>query len=148
MVLKSLKQKSRNFIFKSFDNMESDNPAKIIFSRFPLPDENFPAGNQKSVLDSGAFRTLDDSPESRESLVDHIIENMISNIANNRIDYERFFNECVEKIEDLVYDGHDIKSADDFFRHLPDEASFTIAQEAYAYAKEADQFIASSDKKK
>jgi len=147
MVLKSLKQKSRNFIFKSFDNMESDNPARIIFSRFPMPDESFPAGNQKSVLDSGVFRTLDDNPESREVLVDHIINNMIENISANRIDYKRFFGECVEGIEDLTYDGHDIKNVDGFFKRLPDEAAFTIAQEAYTYAKEADEFTAEYKKK-
>ena len=147
MVLKSLKQKSRSFIFKSFDNMESDNPARIVFTRFPMPDESFPAGNQKSVLDSGVFRTLDDNPESREALIDHIIGNMIENISANRIDYKRFFGECVERIEDLVYDGHDIKNVDDFFRRLPDEAAFTIAQEAYVYAKEADEFTAEYKKK-
>ena len=147
MVLKSLKQKSKDFIFKSFDNMESDNPARIVFTRFPMPDESFPAGNQKSVLDSGVFRTLDDNPESKEALIDHIIGNMIENISANRIDYKRFFGECVEGIEDLVYDGHDIKSADDFFKYLPDEASFTIAQEAYIYAKEADEFTADYKKK-
>ena len=147
MVLKSLKQKNKSFVFKSFGNYESDNPAKIIFSRFPLPDESFPAGNQKSVLDSGVFKTLDDSPESRESLVDHIIESMISNIANNRIDYKRFFNECVEGIENLTYDNNHIKTVDDFFKHLPVEAAFAIAQEAYLYAKEADQFVADYKKK-
>ena len=147
MILKSLKQKSKNFIFKSFNNYESENPAKIIFSRFPMPDEQFPIADQKSVLDSGAFKTLDDSQESKESLVDHIISNMVSNIMSNRIDYKRFFNECVEGIEDLIYDGKDIKTADDFFRHLPEEASFTIAQEVYAYSKEADEFTADYKKK-
>jgi len=147
MILKSLKQKSKSFIFKSFNNYESENPARIIFSRFPMPDEQFPMADQKSVLDSSAFKTLDDSHESKESLVDHIINNMVSNIMSNRIDYKRFFNECVEGIEDLTYDGKDIKTADDFFRHLPDEASFTIAQEAYLYAKEADQFTADYKKK-
>jgi len=147
MVLKSLKQKNKSFVFKSFGNYESDSPAKVIFSRFPLPDESFPAGNQKSVLDSGVFKTLDDSPESRESLVDHIIESMISNIANNRIDYKRFFNECVGGIENLTYDNNHIKTVDDFFLHLPGEAAFAIAQEAYLYSKEADQFTAEYKKK-
>ena len=147
MILKSLKQKSKNFIFKSFGNMDSENPAKIIFSRFPMPDENYPAGNQKSILDSNVFKTLDGSPESKETLIDHIVNNMIDNISSNRIDCKRFFSECVERIEDLVYDGKDIGTAEDFFNILPEEASFAIAQEAYAYAKEADLFAA-EDKKK
>ena len=147
MILKSLKQKEKNFIFKSFNNMESDEPAKIIFLRFPMPDENYPAGNQKQVLDSGIFKTLDDSPESREALVDHIINNMVDNLTANRIDYKRFFNECVERIENLTYDGNDIKTVEDFFKHLPEEAAFTIAMEAHEYAKEADMFTAEYKKK-
>jgi len=147
MILKSLKQKSKSFIFKSFGNYESDEPAKIIFSRFPMPDEQFPAGNQKSVLDSGAFKNLDDSQESKESLVDNIIENMVSNIMSNRTDYKRFFTECVERIEDLVYESAQIKTAEDFFKYLPEEASFAIAQEAYGYAREADRFTADYKKK-
>ena len=147
MILKSLKQKSKSFIFKSFNNYESENPARIIFSRFPMPDEQFPMADQKSVLDSSAFKTLDDSHESKESLVDHIINNMVSNIMSNRIDYKRFFSECVEGVEDLTYDNNAIKTADDFFRHLPGEAAFAIAQEAYLYAKEADEFTADYKKK-
>jgi len=127
--------------------MDSDDPAKIIFSRFPMPDENYPAGSQKQVLDSGIFKMLDDSPESRETLVDHIINNMVENITANRIDYKRFFYECVERIENLTYDGNDIKTVDDFFKCLPEEASFTIAQEAHDYAKEADIFSADIKKK-
>ena len=127
--------------------MESENPAKIIFSRFPLPDEQFPAGNQKQVLDSSIFKKFDDSPEFRETLVDHIINNMVDNITANRIDYERFFNECVERIEDLSYDGNEIKTVKDFFSFLPSEAAFTITQEAYNYANEADIFSADIKKK-
>jgi len=147
MILKSLKQKSRDFAFESFGNLESESPARIVFSRFPLPDESFPVGSQKQVLDSSVLRTLDDSPGSKEKLVDHIIGNMIENITANRIDHRRFFSECVERIEDLGYDGNEIKTVDDFFRFLPGEASFAIAQEAYVYAKEADVFTA-EDKKK
>ena len=147
MVLKSLKQKNKSFIFKSFGNYESDEPAKIIFSRFPLPNEDYPAGNQKQVLDSNIFKTLDDTPESKETLVDHIINNMIENITANRIDYKRFFTECVGRIEDLVYESVQIKTVEDFFKYLPEEASFTIAQEAYGYAREADQFTAEYKKK-
>ena len=147
MVLKSLKQKSRDYMFAAFGNMESDNPARIIFSRFPLPDENYPVANQRQVLDSSVVRNLDDSKQSKEALVDHIINNMVENITANRVDLKRFFTECVERIEDLSYDGGDIKTVDDFFKHLPEEASFTIASEAYVYAKEADVFTAEYKKK-
>ena len=112
-----------------------------------MPDENYPVANQKQVLDSSVVRNLDDSPRAREALVDHIINNMVENITANRIDLRRFFCECVERIEDLSYDGIEIKTVDDFFKHLPEEAFFTIANEAYAYAKEADVFTAEYKKK-
>ena len=147
MVLKSLREKSRAFVFKSFGNMDTEEPAKIFFSRFPLPDESFPMANQKQVLDSSAFRNLDDGPRSREALVDHIINNMVENLTANRVDLKRFFGECVEGIGDLAYGGKTIQTASEFFEFLPAEAAFSIAQEAYLYAKESDEFRA-EDKKK
>jgi len=148
MILKSLRQKSRDFTFKSFGNMETDTPARIVFSRFPLPDEAYPRGDRKSVLDSDFVRNgFDNSPQSVKTLTDHIINMMVENIAAEKTDYVRFFDECVERIEDLGYDGNEIKTVDDFFLHLPGEAAFAIAQEAYAYARESDVFTA-QDKKK
>jgi len=147
MILKPLRQKSKTFIFRSFDNHDSDEPAKIIFTRFPMPNEDYPMAEQKAVLDSDIMKSLDNSPEFRETLVDHMINTMVSNIMAGKVDYRRFFNECVERIEDLTYDGREIKTIDDFYNHLPEEASFTIAQEAHAYAKEADRFTAEYKKK-
>jgi len=147
MILKSLKQKSRDFTFGSFGNTESENPARIIFSRFPLPDENFPVANQKKVMDSSVLKNLDESIQSREALVDHIIENMVENMMANKIDLRRFFDECVERVDSLIYDGREVKTAGDFFAILPTEASHAIAQEAYLYATERDVFEA-EDKKK
>jgi len=139
-VLRSLRQKSREFVFGAFGNGESESPARISFSRFPLPDETFPRADQRAVLDSAFMREFDGSAKAKERLVDLIIGTMVENITANRIDFGRFFGECVEKIEDLEYDGHCVRSASDFFRLLPEEAAYQIALEAYLYAKEGDVF--------
>ena len=109
-VLKSLKQKSREYAFEAFGNAESDSPAKIIFSRFPLPDETYPFASQESVLASSFAKNFDGSAESKERLVNHIIDTMVENIASNRTDFKKFFGECVERVEDLVYDVREIKT--------------------------------------
>jgi len=148
MVLKSIKRKAKDYIFRAYDNMDTDAPARIVFSRFPLPDETFPLADKKAVLESDIMRNLDDGGgRAKKALVDHVIATMIDNIAAERIDLQRFFAECVERIEDLDYDGNEVKTADDFFRHLPGEAAFAIGLEAYEYARQSDRFKA-EDKKK
>jgi len=145
-VLRSLKQKNRAFTFEAFGNVGAETPAKIVFSRFPLPDETYPLASQKAVLDSAFVRELDGSATSKERLVDHVINTMVDNMTANRVDLQRFFGECVERIDDLSFDGRDIKTRADFFAVLPEEAAYAIALEAYAYAKESDVF--SVDEKK
>jgi hypothetical protein len=81
-ILKSIYQKEKNYIFKSFDNDKNDNPAKVIFKRFPFVEEIFPLATQKSVLESSFIKDYDNSQEAKESLVEHIIDTMISNIVD------------------------------------------------------------------
>lgn len=145
-VLKSLKMKSKDFVFSAFGNADAEVPGKIVFARFPQPDENFPYANHKSVMDSSFVKNLDGSAKSKEKLVEHIINTMIDNISANRVNYRLFFGECVERIENLAYEGNEIKNTGDFFGLLPAEAAHAIAGEAYAYAREADRF--SIDEKK
>lgn len=145
-VLKSLKLKDKNFIFKSFGNNESGNPAKIIFNRYPLPDETYPVATAKNVYDNSIFKNFDNTQQAKERLIQMVVDNLINNISANRIDYLKFFNECVSHIENLEYDGKIIKSINDFFQLLPEEAWYTIAQEAYLYAKENDTFTISEKK--
>jgi len=138
-ILKSLKQKDKEYIFKSFGNSEFENPAKIIFARFPQPDETFPTANQKSILESSIIKEFDNSQKSKEKLVEHIINVMIDNITANRINYEKFFEECVSHIENLEYESKEIKTVKEFLE-LPKEAFYAIASEAYLYSKENDLF--------
>ena len=39
--LKSLKPKSKTFIFTSYENDKQENPVKVVFNRFPLRNELF-----------------------------------------------------------------------------------------------------------
>ena len=139
-ILKSLKQKDKVYIFKSFENDKSDNPAKIIFNRFPLPDETFPTASQKNILDSTLIKNFDNTQKSKEKLVELVVNTIVDNITANRIDYRRFFNECISHIENLIYDNKDIKTIEEFFNSIPDEALFIIANEVYNYSKTNDEF--------
>ena len=147
MILKSIKQKAKDFVFSSYGNMDTDSPGRIIFRRFPMPDETFPLVEKKPVLESEFMRNFDGGARSKKALVDHVIGAMIENIAAERTDYKRFFAECVERIDDLSFDGTEIKTVGDFFEHLPGEAAWHIAAEAYEYARRDDKFLA-EDKKK
>ena len=123
--LKSLKTKNKTFVFESFGNQEADNPAKIIFSRFPFLHELY-------------FKTGDVALDfdDKEKMTKSIMENF----SNQGIDHQRFFAECVERIEDLSYNGMKIKTPAEFFEFIPTEAAYAIALEAYTYAKESDTF--------
>lgn len=145
-ILKSLKLKDKNFIFEAFGNNKSATPAKIVFNRFPLPDETFPIATQKNIWDNSILKNFDNTQTAKEKLVELIVDNLINNITANRIHYPKFFTECVSYIENLEYDGKTIQSVDDFFQLLPEEAWYTIALEVYLYAKENDTFTISEKK--
>jgi hypothetical protein len=138
-VLKTIKQKEKEYIFKSFDNDKSGNPSVAVFRRFPFSDEIFPVASQKNVLESSIVKEFDNTQKAKEKLVEHIINVMVSNITANRIDYHLFLNECIEQFNDLIYEDKEIKSVKDFLT-LPQEAVHLIAQELYLYAKTEDEF--------
>jgi hypothetical protein len=138
-VLKSIYQKEKTYIFKSFDNDKNENPAKIVFKRFPFPDEVFPLAAQKNVLESSVVKAFDNSNNAKEALVEHIINTMIENITANRINYNLFITECVDYFEELIYEDKEIKTIKDFL-NLPELAVYKIAQEAYTYSKKEDTF--------
>ena len=138
-VLRSIRQKEKEYIFKAFDNDKNDAPAKVIFRRFPFSDEIFPVASQKNVLESSIVKEFDNSHKAKEKLVEHIINVMVANITANRIDYNLFLKECVDRFENLTYEDKDIKSVKDF-QTLPQEAVQKIAEELYLYAKTEDEF--------
>jgi hypothetical protein len=138
-VFKSLKQKEKTYIFKVFDNEKSDNPAKAVFGRFPLSDELFPTASQKNVLETSLLKDFDNTQETKEALIKHVIDVMIENIAANRFDYKRFVKECIDHFEDFMYGDKEIKTTDDFLT-LPEEAVQKIAKDLYFYSKTEDEF--------
>jgi hypothetical protein len=138
-VLKPLKLKDKEYIFKAFGNNKQENPAKVIFNRFPMPDESYPIASQKGVLESDIVKNFDNSAKAKEQLVEHIINTIIDNITAQRVDYKKFFETCISHIEDLEYDGKEIKTVKDFFG-LPEGAIYQIALETYLYSKDNDVF--------
>ena len=138
-VLKSIKQKNKEYIFNSFENNKSDNPAIVVFCRFPFSDEVFPIANKKTILDSDIIKNFDNSQKAKEKLVEVVINTLVENITANRIDYLLFLKECVDHFENLIFDDKEIESVNDFLT-LPQEAVQIIAQELYTYSKTEDEF--------
>jgi hypothetical protein len=138
-VLKSLRVKEKEYIFKSFKNDKAKNPGKAIFFRFPFTDEFFPLASQKNIMESSIIKDFDNTPEGKEQLVKYIIEGMIKNISANVFDYKTFLKECICNFENLEYDDKKIKTVDDFLT-LPQSAIETISKELYLYSKAEDEF--------
>jgi hypothetical protein len=136
--LKSLRVKEKSYIFKVFGNEKAKNPAKAIFSRFPLSDELFPTASQKNVLESSLIKDFDNT-KAKEKLVKHIIDIMIENISANVINYKKFLTECIDHFEDFTYGDKEIKTVDDFLT-LPEAAVEKIAKDLYFYSKIEDEF--------
>jgi hypothetical protein len=136
---KTLKQKEKEYIFKVFGNEKSKNPAKAVFSRFPLSDELFPLASQKNIMESSLINNLDNSKEAKEQLVKHIIDTMIENMTANRFDYIAFTKECIDHFEDFEYGDKKIKTVKDFLT-LPQEAVQKISKDLYFYSKIEDEF--------
>ena len=137
--LKSLRAKSKEYIFSAFGNDKDERPAKIIFSRFPVLNETFVNIDKKSLLEG-----IDIASASRRELepkiADKIVESFLSNMRAGNIDFRRFFQECVEGFKDLEYGDSKIITVNDFWQTLPPDAVDVIAQEALEYASERDEF--------
>ncbi|MDR0720516.1 MAG: hypothetical protein LBF78_12835 [Treponema sp.] len=138
-IFKPLRQKDRSYVFTVFDNEKSGSPARAVFSRFPLPDELFPAGPQKNILESSLVKDFDNTPEAKEKLVKNILDTMVENITANRFDHAGFVRECVDHFENFFYGEKEIKTVDDFLA-LPPEAVHKIAGDLYFYSRVEDEF--------
>jgi hypothetical protein len=136
---KSLREKSKTYIFKVFDNEKSKNPAKAIFLRFPFTDELFPVASPKSIMESSIINNFNDTLEAKEQLVKYIIDTVVENMTANRFDYLTFIKECIDRFEDFMYGDKEIKTVNDFFS-LPQEAIQKIARDLFLYSKIEDKF--------
>jgi hypothetical protein len=135
----TLRQKEKDYIFKVFDNEKSTDPARAVFYRFPLQDESFPYASQKLVMESAAVKEYDNTQESKQKLVEQIINTLVDNIHSNLFDYTRFLKETIDHFENFEYDNKQIKTVDDFLT-LPQEAVQKIAKDLYFYSKTEDEF--------
>jgi hypothetical protein len=136
---KPLRQKEKEYVFKVFGNEKSKNPARAVFTRFPLSDELFPLASQKNIMESSILKDFDNSPGAKEQLVKYIIDTMIENMTANKFDYTAFTKECITHFEDFDYGDKKIKTVKDFLS-LPQEAVFKIAKDLYFYSKVEDEF--------
>jgi hypothetical protein len=137
--LKSLKIKSKEYVFTSFENDRDDVPGKIVFSRFPMPGESFSPVTNKNLFE-GVDAASIGNRETQNIIAEKIIDSFMSNLKSGIIDYRRFTGECVDHIENLEYQDSQIKTPSDFWQILPAEAAYMIAEELYRYATVRDEF--------
>jgi hypothetical protein len=150
-VFKSLRTKSKEYVFKVFGNENLENPAKAVFARFPLPDENFiKAGSDARFNDVDWEKVGKKDPKETTKLFSVFINNYLSDMGSgfvpfSRVDYRAFLRECVDRFENLYSEEKgkgkksEIKSVDDFLA-LPEAAVYEITRDLYAYAREKDDF--------
>jgi hypothetical protein len=137
--LKSIRIKSKEFVFEAYGNNKDGRPAKIIFSRFPILGETFVSMDKKNIFDGISAGEMSQK-ELKSKIGEKIVENFLSNLQAGAVDYKQFFNECVDHFEDFEYEQSKIITANDFWQILPADAAEVIALEAHNYAQEKDEF--------
>ena len=137
--LKSLKIKDKAFAFRAFGNKEEKKPAMVIFSRFPTPHETFTSIDKKDIFEGVDFSSMG-KREIQSKIADKIIESFMRNMQAGNADYRRFMDECVDSFRDFEFGDSKIITASDFWQILPPDAAYVIAQEAFEYANERDEF--------
>lgn len=143
-IFKSLSPKSEKYIFDFLDNREDENPATVVFKRFPLPAEDFIPEIESGALDGLDFQKLEkkDKAETKK-LERNLITAMTS--ALKRIDYDAFLKECVSHFENFFFDGKEIKTVEDFSKISP-YAFLPIAADCYQYARKSEEFTMGESK--
>jgi hypothetical protein len=137
--LKSLRLKSRDYIFKAFGNGGEAVPAKVVFNRFPQLNESFTSVETKNLFNGIDVQDIP-KRELQSKIADKIVDSFLSNMRAGSTDLPLFMKECVEKIEDLEYEGRGVSTVQDFWQILPRDAAEVIAGELYGYAVERDEF--------
>ena len=137
---KSLKVKEKKYIFDFFDNQKDPTPAYVEFCRFPLPGETFAVKAPKSLFSGINFERLQKADDKEvEKLSSTVMEFYIGNAQ--KIDFNRFVDECVSSFGDFIFNGKPVKSVADF-KALGEEVFTIIANDLYKYASKPDTFTA------
>ena len=137
--LKSLKQKNKTYIFISYENNKDATPAKVIFNRFPYAGETFTTIDKKNIFQGIDLSKINED-DTKLKVSENIVANFMDNMIKGSINYNEFFNECIDRFENLKYEQSDIITAGDFWQIIPQEAAETIAKELYEYAAQRDEF--------
>jgi hypothetical protein len=136
--LKDIKRKDKKYIFTAYGNNKCEKPAKVIFDRFPLPDESFYSVDKVNLVGGLDIDELQ-TKTGKEKFVDSVVNNLIKNMQAGRVDHEEFVKRCISGFEDFEYNGKPVETVDDFFS-LPPGAVYKIAVECYEYANQEDEF--------
>jgi hypothetical protein len=148
-VCKRFRDKPKHFVFQFGGNEKLKSPAKAVFARFPLPDENFlKSGSDTRYADVDWNKLGKKDPKEVEKLFSAFIANYLSDAVGgplqfSRVDTPAFLRECVERFENLFTenDGEqtEVKTVGQFLA-LPEAAVYEIAKDLYAYAREKEDF--------
>jgi hypothetical protein len=151
-VFKTLKTKAKEYVFKYGGNEKLKEPARAVFARFPLPDENFLRRGEAERYGDVDFAKIGKKDNKEiEKLFGVFITSYLDDMAGGglpaafgRVDVPAFLRECVDHFERLWAEDpeggkREIRTAEEFLT-LPVEAVHEIARDLYAYARERDQF--------
>ena len=157
-VFKTLRAKQKEYVFKYEGNERLQEPARAVFARFPLPDENFLRNGETDRYGDVDFGKVGKkNTKEIEKLFGVFINSYLADMvtggvppAFSRVDVPAFLRECVDHFENLwAQDEQDkkqaVKTVDEFLR-LPGEAVYEIAKDLYAYARDKDQFTMGESK--
>jgi hypothetical protein len=148
-VFKSMRTKSKKYVFKFGGNEKLKDPARAVFARFPLPDENFlKSGSDARYGDIDWEKVGKKDGKEVEKLFSVFISKYMSDAVGgvlqfSRVDIPAFLRECVDHFDNLFaeQDGAkaEVKTVDDFLL-LPEAAVYEIARDLYGYAREKEDF--------
>jgi hypothetical protein len=150
-IFKSVRTKSKNYVFKYEGNEKLKEPARAIFARFPYQDEHFIKRGDDIHYGDIDFKKIGKKDlKEIEKLLMAFLNSYLNDTLNNvsaqfnKVDREAFLRECVEQFENLYAEDESgnkkaIKTIDDFLT-LPVEAVYEITKDLYTYANIRDKF--------
>jgi hypothetical protein len=148
-IFKSFRTKPKEYVFKFGGNEKLKKPAKAVFARFPMPDENFlKRGSDARYGDVDWEKIGKKDNKEIEKLFSAFVANYLSEavggaIQFSRVDAPAFLRECVDHFENLFteQDGAktEVKTVEQFLL-LPGAAVYEIAKDLYSYAREKEDF--------
>jgi hypothetical protein len=153
-IFRSLRVKDKTYVFKFGGNNKLKTPAKAVFSRFLLSDENFfkPTHDvQYKDVDFSKVGKRDTKETEKlfKVFISSYLENKMEETQWDKVDGSAFLKECIDHFENFFVekDGQLIEIATiDQFLELPEEGWNEIARELYGYARRKDEFTMGESK--